>query len=130
MPNACALNGSADKLGLTDAVGRKAGGKVRVFFLGHAVLDTRLRCGVSYFLRGMGFISFHLSPFSGQICTLLPAQTHKGFSRAESPLLYSFCLFRLPDVLGTRFMPAITDAAFHRMVCDGCYHARTIPDGE
>ena len=40
MPNACALNGSADKLGLTDAVGRKAGGKVRVFFLGHAGLDN------------------------------------------------------------------------------------------
>ena len=28
--DACALNGSADKLGLTDAVGRKAGCKVRV----------------------------------------------------------------------------------------------------
>ena len=32
--NACALNGSADKLGLTDAVGRKAGGKIGVFILG------------------------------------------------------------------------------------------------
>lgn len=40
MPNACALNGSADKLGLTDAVGRKAGSNVRVFFLGHAGLDN------------------------------------------------------------------------------------------
>ena len=28
--DACALNGSADKLGLTDAVGRKAGSKVGV----------------------------------------------------------------------------------------------------
>ena len=28
--DACTLNGSADKLGLTDAVGRKAGSKVRV----------------------------------------------------------------------------------------------------
>ena len=26
--------------------------------------------------------------------------------------------------------PQLTHAAFHRMVCDGCYHARTIPDGE
>ena len=32
--DACALNGSAEKLGLADAVGRKAGGKVGVFFLG------------------------------------------------------------------------------------------------
>ena len=28
--NACALNGSADKLSLTDAVGRKAGGKIGI----------------------------------------------------------------------------------------------------
>lgn len=42
MPNACALNGSADKLGLTDAVGRKAGGKVGVFFLGQPGLDYPL----------------------------------------------------------------------------------------
>ena len=28
--DACALNGSADKLGLTDAVGRKAGGKIGI----------------------------------------------------------------------------------------------------
>ena len=26
--------------------------------------------------------------------------------------------------------PQLTHAAFHRMVCDGCYHARTIPNGE
>lgn len=42
MPNACALNGSADKLGLTDAVGRKAGGKVSVFFLGQPGFDYPL----------------------------------------------------------------------------------------
>lgn len=53
MPNACALNGSADKLGLTDAVGRKAGGKVRVFFLGHAGLDYMAAVGrVVLFLQG------------------------------------------------------------------------------
>ena len=84
MPNACALNGSADKLGLTDAVGRKAGGKSAYSSSVMRVLTTRLRCGVSYFLRGMGFISFHLSPFSGQICTLLPAQTHKGFPERKA----------------------------------------------
>ena len=32
----------------------------------------------------MGFISFHLSPFSGRICTLLPAQTHKGFPKQKA----------------------------------------------
>lgn len=31
----------------------------------------------------------------------------QGFSRVESPLLYNFCFLRLPDVLGTRFTPAI-----------------------
>ncbi len=45
MPNACALNGSADKLGLTDAVGCKAGSKVGVFFLGHAGLDNTAAVG-------------------------------------------------------------------------------------
>ena len=41
----CTLNGSADKLGLADSVGRKAGGKVRVFFLGHAGLDNMAAVG-------------------------------------------------------------------------------------
>ena len=31
----------------------------------------------------------------------------QGFSKTESPLLYNFCFLRLPDVLGTRFTPAI-----------------------
>ena len=44
----------------------------------------------------MGFISFHLSPFSGQICTLLPAQTHKGFP--ERKALY-FITFAFSDCL-------------------------------
>lgn len=43
-----------------------------------------------------GFISFHLSPFSGQICTLLPAQTHKGFP--ERKALY-FITFAFSDCL-------------------------------
>ena len=38
--DACALNGSTDKLGLTDAVGRKTGGKVSLFFLGHTGFDN------------------------------------------------------------------------------------------
>ena len=58
--DAHALNGSADKLGLTDAVGRKAGGKVGYSSSVSRVLTTRFRRGVSYFLRGMGFTSFHL----------------------------------------------------------------------
>ena len=37
-----APDGTADKLGLTDAVGRKAGGKVGVFFLGQPGLDYPL----------------------------------------------------------------------------------------
>ena len=54
MPNACALNGSADKLGLTDAVGRKAGCKVRVFFLGHAGFDHMAAVGrVVFFLQAL-----------------------------------------------------------------------------
>ena len=87
MPNACALNGSADKLGLTDAVGRKAGGKVGVFFLGHAGFDNaaavrRVVLFAEYWL--------HLLSLNSLKCC---------FS--------FFCIFRLPDVLGTRFMPAI-----------------------
>ena len=87
MPNACALNGSADKLGLTDAVGRKAGCKVGVFFLGHAGLDNTAAVGrvVPFAGHGLHFLSLN----SLKCC----------FS--------FFCFFRLPDVLGTRFMPAI-----------------------
>lgn len=130
MPNACALNGSADKLGLTDAVGRKAGGKVRVFFLGHAGLDNAAAVRRVVPFAGHGLHLLSLIAVFGANLHPVTGSNSQGFSRAESPLLYNFCLFRLPDVLGTRFMPAITDAAFHRMVCDGCYHARTIPDGE
>ena len=38
--DACALNGSADKLGLTDAVGRKAGCKVRVRYRSSGGITT------------------------------------------------------------------------------------------
>ena len=31
----------------------------------------------------------------------------QGLSKTEGPLLYNFCFLRLPDVLGTRFTPAI-----------------------
>lgn len=54
MPNACALNGSADKLGLTDAVGRKAGGKVGVFFLGQPCLDNTASMRRVIFSAGHG----------------------------------------------------------------------------
>ena len=54
MPNACALNGSADKLGLTDAVGCKAGSKIGVFFLGHAGFDHMAAVGrVVFFLQAL-----------------------------------------------------------------------------
>lgn len=87
MPNACALNGSADKLGLTDAVGRKAGGKVGVFFLGHAGFDNA--AAVRRVILFAGHWLHFLSLNSLKCC----------FS--------FFCIFRLPDVLGTRFTPAI-----------------------
>ena len=85
--DACALNGSADKLGLTDAVGRKAGGKVGVFLLGQPGFDYPLsaRRVVLFAGHGLHFLSLN----SLKCC----------FS--------FFCLFRLPDVLGTRFTPAI-----------------------
>ena len=55
--DACASNGSADKLGLTDAVGRKAGGKVGVFLLGHACFDYSAAVG-SVVASGYGYHSF------------------------------------------------------------------------
>lgn len=101
--DACTLNGSADKLGLADAVGRKAGGKVRVFFLGHAGFDNtaavrRVVLSAWHWLHLLSLIAVfgaNLHPVSGS--------DSQGFSKAESSLLYNFCLFRLPDVLGTRF---------------------------
>ena len=87
MPNACALNGSADKLGLTDAVGCKAGGKVRVFFLGHAGLDNTAAVR-------------RVIPFAGHGLHFLSLNSLKCY-------FSFFCLFILPDVLGTRFTPAI-----------------------
>ena len=107
MPNACALNGSADKLGLTDAVGRKAGSKVRVFFLGHACFDysAAVRRVVSFAGHWLHLLSL-IAVFGANLHPITGSNS-QGFSRAESPLLYNFCLFRLPDVLGTRFMPAI-----------------------
>ena len=63
-------------------------------------------------------------------CTLLPVQTHKGFPKRKAlyfiTLAFSDCL----TFSALALCPQFTDAAFHRMVCDGCYHARTIPDGE
>lgn len=105
--DACALNGSADKLGLTDAVGRKAGCKVGVFFLGHAGLDNtaavwRVVPFAGHWLHLLSLISVfraNLHPITGS--------NSQGFSKTESPLLYNFCFLRLPDVLGTRFTPAI-----------------------
>ena len=107
MPNACALNGSADKLGLTDAVGRKAGDKVRVFFLGHAGLDNTAAVRRVILFAGHGLHLLSLIAVFGANLHPVTGSNSQGFSRAESPLLYNFCLFRLPDVLGTRFMPAI-----------------------
>ena len=68
--DACASNGSADKLGLTDAVGRKAGGKVGVFLLGHAGLDysAAVRRVVSFavhrfqLLSAVSFVNRKTSP--------------------------------------------------------------------
>ena len=107
MQNACALNGSADKLGLTDAVWDKAGSEVRVFFLSHAGLDNAaaVRRVIPFAGHGLHLLSLiavfgaNLHPVSGS--------NSQGFSKTESPLLYNFCFLRLPDVLGTRFTPAI-----------------------
>ena len=107
MPNACALNGSADKLGLTDAVGRKAGGKVRVFFLGHAGLDNTAAVRRVVPFAGHGLQLLSLIIFFRAFLHPITGSNSQGFSKTESPLLYNFCLFRLPDVLGTRFTPAI-----------------------
>ena len=107
MPNACALNGSADKLGLTDAVGGKAGGKVRVFFLGHADLDNTAAVRRVVLFAGHWLHLPSLIAVFRAILHPVTGSNSQGFSKTESPLLYNFCLFRLPDVLGTRFMPAI-----------------------
>ena len=107
MQNASALNGSADKLGLTDAVGRKAGCKVGVFFLGHAGLDNAAAVRRAVPFAGHWLHLLSLIAVFGANLHPVTGSNSQGFSRAESPLLYNFCLFRLPDVLGTRFMPAI-----------------------
>ena len=107
MPNACALNGSADKLGLTDAVGRKAGGKVRVFFLGHAGLDNTAAVRRVVLFAGHGLHLLSLIAVFGANLHPITGSNLQGFSKTESPLLYNFCFLRLPDVLGTRFTPAI-----------------------
>ena len=57
--DACAPDGAADKLGLTDAVWHKVAAKSAYSSSVMRGLTTRLRWGVSYFLRGMGFTSFH-----------------------------------------------------------------------
>ena len=106
MPNACALNGSADKLGLTDAVGRKAGCKVGVFFLGHAGLDNTAAVRRVVLFAGHGLHLLSLIAVFGANLHPVTGSNSQGFSKTESPLLYNFCFFRLPDVLGTRFMPA------------------------
>ena len=107
MPNACALNGSADKLGLTDAVGRKAGCKVRVFFLGHAGLDNTAAVERVILFAGHGLHLLSLIAVFGANLHPITGSNSRGFSKTESPLLYNFCFLRLPDVLGTRFTPAI-----------------------
>ena len=96
-----------DKLGLTDAVGRKTGGKVSVFFLGHTGFDNtaavrRVVPFAGHWLHLLSLIAVfgaNLHPITGS--------NSRGFSKTESPLLYNFCFLRLPDVLGTRFTPAI-----------------------
>ena len=130
MPNACALNGSADKLGLTDAVGRKAGCKVGVFFLGHAGLDNTAAVRRVVLFAGHGLHLLSLIAVFGANLHPITGSNSQGFSRAESPLLYNFCFTDCLTFSALALCPQFTDAAFHRMVCDGCYHARTIPDGE
>ena len=105
--DACAPDGSADKLGLTDAVGRKAGGKVGVFFLGHAGLDNTAAVGRVVPFAGHGLHLLSLIAVSGANLHPITGSNLQGFSKTESPLLYNFCFLRLPDVLGTRFTPAI-----------------------
>ena len=107
MPNACALNGSADKLGLTDAVGCKAGSKIGVFFLGHAGLDNTAAVRRVVLFAGHGLHLLSLIAVFGANLHPITGSNSQGFSKTESPLLYNFCFLRLPDVLGTRFTPAI-----------------------
>lgn len=105
------LYGSTDKLGLTDAVGRKAGGKIGVFFLSHTGLDHAAAVGRVVLFAGHGIHFLSL-----------------GFVKilVSNASAFSDCL----TFSALALRPQFTDAAFHRMVCDGCYHARTIPDGE
>ena len=107
MQNACALNGSADKLGLTDAVGRKAGGKVGVFFLGHAGFDNAAAVRRVILFAGHWLHLLSLIAVFGANLHPITGSNSQGFSKTESPLLYNFCFLRPPDVLGTRFTPAI-----------------------
>ncbi len=107
MQNACALNGSADKLGLTDAVGRKAGSKVRVFFLGHAGLDNTAAVGRVVPFAGHWLHLLSLIAVFGANLHPITGSNSQGFSKTESPLLYNFCFLRLSGVLGTRFTPTI-----------------------
>ena len=103
----CTLNGSADKLGLADSVGRKAGSKVRVFFLGHAGLDNTAAVGRVVPFAGHWLHLLSLIAVFGANLHPITGSNSRGFSKTESPLLYNFCFLRLPDVLGTRFTPAI-----------------------
>ena len=105
--DACTLNGSADKLGLADAVGRKAGGKVGVFFLGHASLDNTAAMRRVILFAGHWLHLLSLIAVFGANLHPITGSNSQGFSKTESPLLYNFCFLRLPDVLGTRFTPAI-----------------------
>ena len=86
MPNACALNGSADKLGLTDAVGCKAGSKIGVFFLGHAGLDNTaaVRRVILFAWHWLHLLS--LIAVFGAILHPAPSLNSQGFFKAESPL--------------------------------------------
>ena len=73
--DACAPDGSADKLGLTDAVGRKAGGKIGVFILGHAGLDN-----TAAVRRVMVTLSLPLVRLDRSVFPPLPLlQSHKRF---------------------------------------------------
>ena len=57
--DACASDGTADKLGLADTIRRKAGGKVGVFFLGQPGFDYPLsaRRVVLFAGHGLHFLS-------------------------------------------------------------------------
>ena len=70
-------------------------------------------CFVSMYLpestsyHAVNMLSFILCIFFRAFLHPITGSNSQGFSKTESPLLYNFCFFRLPDVLGTRFMPAI-----------------------